>query len=882
MQESNLRKQTALIYSLSFFIPVVMMIVISVILGMYPFGERTILISDMNKQFNDYFAYFKTIVTGENNLIYTFSKNLGGDMVGFSGYYLQNPFLFILMLFPNHILPLGIWIMIILQVAGCSLTFSIYLNHTYSPSMMSIIFSLAYAFMGYIFGYIYSPNYFCNVIMLPLVILGIHKILKDYKDFWLYMITLAVSILLNYYLGYMLCIFSALFFLYLLLIKTESFRRIKEYGKHIVSFLVASVLGAALMAFDLIPIVFSLQGQKEVPTGSSLSFYRNFPMIDVFSKLYSNMFDGNTSNDNFPFIYVGIIAVIFICFYFLSKEIVGKEKIITLGFLTIMLMCFYIHTLDVIWHGFNEPVGFPYRDAFYFSFLLLMIAYRGFNVSCRQLKMKECSIFAAVFVLYSIYLFVTNKSALVFRSIIFDSVLLILMIVVIYGALYLKWSQNILFFSILAIQIFDLSMNAVTSVKQYTDYVPMQEYSEYVSQTEPLIRYVKEQDESLYRMEKNFERSHNDSMQFNYRGLSHSSSCEKDYVKNFMEKMGFRNFGLWAYYDEGGTAFADCFLGIKYYISQFDATGKPYELIYQENQKYVFQNPYALPLAFGVCDQALSVDMEERNLFLLQNNMAGVFGKENIQIYSEVEQEEQELVNLEETTEDSYKKYTKMNTEEDAYIEYNLKITNSQPVYLFFEAPERQAAEITVDDFWYGNYFSDTKWDIVEIGSHQKGDIVSVKLYVKGDDLRLGNAYFYYEDKDILIDMCQQAKLEAADLKCISNSHLQGTVQVEKSDYLLFTIPYEQDWKIWIDGNEVKQIEVFDALMAVPVSEGTHTIELRYIPRGFIAGAVISISALLICVVFILIKKNSRNKMEKQMEIAAESKPESKPELKLI
>ena len=96
------------LYIYSFLIPIAMMIVISLILGMYPFGERTVLVSDMNKQFNDYFAYFKTIITGENNLIYTFSKNLGGDMIGFSAYYLQNPFLLLLLIFPNEILPLGI------------------------------------------------------------------------------------------------------------------------------------------------------------------------------------------------------------------------------------------------------------------------------------------------------------------------------------------------------------------------------------------------------------------------------------------------------------------------------------------------------------------------------------------------------------------------------------------------------------------------------------------------------------------------------------------------------------------------------------------------------------------------------------------------------
>ena len=106
MQKNASVNQTRWTYILSFMIPIVLMTVISLLLEMYPFGERTVLISDMNKQFNDYFAYFKTIITGENNLIYTFSKNLGGDMIGFSAYYLQNPFLLLLLIFPNEILPL--------------------------------------------------------------------------------------------------------------------------------------------------------------------------------------------------------------------------------------------------------------------------------------------------------------------------------------------------------------------------------------------------------------------------------------------------------------------------------------------------------------------------------------------------------------------------------------------------------------------------------------------------------------------------------------------------------------------------------------------------------------------------------------------------------
>ncbi len=110
--------------------------------------------------------------------------------------------------------------------------------------------------------------------------------------------------------------------------------------------------------------------------------------------------------------------------------------------------------------------------------------------------------------------------------------------------------------------------------------------------------------------------------------------------------------------------------------------------------------------------------------------------------------------------------------------------------------------------------------------------------------------------------MCQTASLEAADLECVSNSHLQGTVQITDSDYLLFTIPYERDWKIRIDGKEAEQVEVFDALMAVPVTEGTHTIELRYVPQGFIVGAVISLAAFMICILLLFLQKKDKEKLE--------------------
>ena len=81
---------------LSFFIPVLIWIGVCVLHGIYPFGKSSIMTGDITYQFIDYLSYFKSIFFTENDLTYTFSKTMGGDMAGFSAYYLFSPFNLIL------------------------------------------------------------------------------------------------------------------------------------------------------------------------------------------------------------------------------------------------------------------------------------------------------------------------------------------------------------------------------------------------------------------------------------------------------------------------------------------------------------------------------------------------------------------------------------------------------------------------------------------------------------------------------------------------------------------------------------------------------------------------------------------------------------------
>ena len=79
------------IYSGSFCIPVLILLSIFAKLQLFPFGSNSFLINDMKWQYADLLGYQNFIFTGKENIFYTFSRNLGGDMFSTYAYYLANP-----------------------------------------------------------------------------------------------------------------------------------------------------------------------------------------------------------------------------------------------------------------------------------------------------------------------------------------------------------------------------------------------------------------------------------------------------------------------------------------------------------------------------------------------------------------------------------------------------------------------------------------------------------------------------------------------------------------------------------------------------------------------------------------------------------------------
>lgn len=842
---------------LAFIIPAFLMLLIVIVGGFAPFGKVSILVADMQYQFVSYIGYLKSVFFGNNDLLYSFSKTFGGDMTGFSAYYLGNPFYLFLLLFPNEILPEGIVFMIILICGGCGLSFYIMLSGIWGKRISGLIFSSAYALMGFIVAYINCIHYFFSVMMLPLVILGLFKITRTRKFNLLYVLSAALSVISNYYIGYMILIFTALFFLFILISDIVEFDGIKDRIHTSVIVLYNTLLAVGISAFSLCATVMSLRGQKS--SSVNLSLARTFNIREFFAGLYSGSFHGNIS-DGAPIIYSGVVSVVFLILYFLSKKVKLKEKICAAVLFAFIVLSFLIDALNVAWHGFAHPIGFPYRNSFIFSFLVLFFGYRGFYYLREGFDKKQANIVVVIFGLCSLMLILIKSNYVGLREVSISGLIVCLALILVVSMQEKNRYIVPALMGLMILQFSDICYNGSLSLDAYfedkdSEEVTLDTYKNYIKETQSIIDYINANDPGFYRTEKLYRKTHNDPMMFSYNGLSHFSSCETDQVKRFMGNLGFRDNGLWAYYSSGSTTFADCLMGVKYMLSQYDETCKPYEYYYLYNNKFAYKNPYALSLGFGMKNSVKSLYMNE-NKFELQNDIASSFSGTHFKIYRPVNVSEVRLHNV---TQDG--NIYRRNSDEEAYIEYELLITSDDFIYMYFDAPSIQNCSLMVNDIPKDPYFTKYDWNIRECGYFSPGEQVSVRFTLEQDEIEIDNYYFYYEKPEIIKSWYKEAIDTTCNITKESSSHLIADVNMSNnSDLLVFSIPYEKDWVVKVDGNKVNTLKVMDALLAINLKEGHHEVELRYIPRGLVIGLPISLLSLIttFCVYILQKKKKTQ------------------------
>lgn len=898
----------------SFLLPLLIYWLLFILRGCYPFGDGSVLVLDLNGQYVYFFEALRKALHGDASLIYSWARSLGGEFTGIYAYYLASPLSYLVFFFSEEHITEALLLIHLLKcgIAGC--TMSYYLRKTI-PSIKNlwiVLYSTLYALSGYVIAFGHNTMWMDALMLLPLVIYGVEEIINKHKPL-LFIVTLTLTLLSTFYIGYMVCIFVLIYFFYYYVARSGEYRN-NYYGEkyHFVkSFLrigIAAVLSIAMSMVILLPTYYSLSFGKTSFSGADIdytslssildyfkemTFTTQFDFIDLLAKMLPGGYD-TVRPKGLPFIYCGLLPLLTLPLFFLSKKVHAREKVCAGIIMVIMLFTMQNSVFDIIWHCFQRPNWLNYRYSFLFIFLVIIFACRGAN----DLDEAKPSHIAAIGggLLTLILLLQSQNLEIKIGEISYDFYCIWLSILLVIGYLgvletylkpRLKQTATIILAALVCgealisgtIYLIALDCDVVISTRE--------SYVSYMDRVKGLTYRVQDSDVSFYRMEKTLNRNVCDNMALNIRGLSNSTSTLNASAINYLNQMGYSAASHWTTY-KGATPVNDSLLGIKYVI--YDDIAKE-SGVYEEymaddaNDLWAYKNPYALSIAYAVNDAINEIDMNDYlTPFEAMNAMitAMLGSEEPIEVFKPIEHtvstnssnvsvETHRPSNQESKEKYNYDYYTKLNPDSDSAIadlqlKFNLPedMEPGSSVYFFFasEYPRQLHwefdAESLIDlegDFFEGEddciqylgQLSDKEYDYdLEVDITSDGNV----LYLVSEQ-----TVFWYLDEAVFTDaMSRLAEGNYQIDADYSESHLTGTIQVPQGASTVFTsIPYDEGWHIYVDGKKVEPVKTLDALISFNISEGEHTLELRYFNDYLKWGIVIACGGLLLTVLYFFI-----------------------------
>ncbi len=837
-----MKNKKVLSYVFAFVIPCILMILLYIQGGIYPFGSKSLLTADLAGQYIAFFNALKNILDGSTNLFYSFSKTLGGNMYGLLTYYLMSPFNLLLIFFSKSSIPEFIFLINILKIGLSGLTSYIYFDKTFNDKRFtSIVFSTVYSLMAY--NIVYSQNimWLDGVYMLPIIFLGIDRLIEKEKP-TLFCVSLSLTIIFNYYIGYMSCIASLTYFLYKLYLHNKYQMSWKDNKSDVLYFFKYAFIAVGISMFVLLPSVFSLIVGKTNNNLNQLLPRQDFAILDFTSGFILGAFKKESLSGVYPHIFVSLMMLVLNILYFLNKNIDNKEKKATFVLLVFFICSFTIDILNIIWHTFSHPFGFTFRNAFIFVLFYLIIAYKSYILVDKLHK----GIFKKIIPWVILVTIVLDK--LLFTSNMYYKVIVSGLIVIIYLLYFYKSKSRSICKSIAFLMILEMFLNGVITIYNI-DYQLREKYDEFINSYGTVIDNIKLQDSSFYRIEKEYSYTTNDPLLLNYNGISHfSSTFEGQNNKLLGDYLGiFNRFYITNYL--GSTPVTNSLFNIKYVLLNHKVNY--YDLIDTYDDIYIYQNKYNLPIGFMVNSDVLDLKLEMLEPLENQNNILKSMSGINRDIFERIVVSDITMYNVKKDSKND-EVYRKVDNDLEGYITYNLTVKKSGEVYYYMASEDEKKVEILSN----GERVIDTnsengyRYNVIDLGYFKKGDTIELKVLLLENSIKFKDAMFYTLNENVLNEITNSLKKEN-ELVITENkgNYIKANINVNKDNQILYTsIPLDKGFTILVDGKKVEAESIFDTLIGLKLEQGEHTIEFKYVPRGLKSGIAISIISVLLLI----------------------------------
>ncbi|MBQ7982512.1 MAG: YfhO family protein [Clostridia bacterium] len=881
----------------AFFVPLVLMYLIYIGMEVFPFGKNSVLVLDLNGQYVYYFEYFREIIHGDASLLYSWTRSLGGEFLGIFSYYLCSPFSLIVALLPKTMMTEALLLLILAKVGMCGVTMAYYLRTSRGVSRYTaVLFGTMYALCAY--GVIQAMNtmWIDAMYLLPIVLLGCERLLRG-KNPLLYCVTLAILMLTNYYIGFMVCIFLVLYFFYYFFSQEEL--TVGRFVRAGLRFALYSLIAAAIAAILLIPAYYGLTFGKTTFQQTNYDFMQRFDFLDFLTKFLPASYD-TVRPEGLPVVYSGLLTVLFAPLFFIAPGISNREKVWSGILVVLLVMSMNASTVDIFWHGMSKPNWLNYRYSFMLCFFLIMLAAQAYQrfegmmeetfgsrtgkdapapanrIAYKSLLVVGLALFAMIVMIQKEdYEYIDDLNC-IWVSLAFLGGYLITLHPISCGAA--KTAGKAFLAAICAGELFVAGLSDLVALDQDVVFSNRQPYADFMARFRPAVEGILENDDDLYRMEKTVHRKVNDNMALGIRGISHSTSDLNAAVIRYLGELGYASRSHWSKY-LGGTPVSDALIGIRYVIAEEEVSDL-YEEVAVYDDLYTYKNPYALGVVNTVNDELFDYDPEEdttpfRRLNDLVTMMLGE--DETVMLFQPIDIDSTDYTNCDYGFTTGHKKYSPEIEGKTASLTYTVTIPTDDRVYIYFPSDWAREGDLTLNGEDFGTYFGNETRRIVTLGEFLPGEMITLQMTLTEEDLYIGTGvdYFYYLDEALYEEIMPRLTEYAMDVTAWDDTYIEGTVKTDADHTLIYTsIPYDEGWNVTVDGEEAEITTVCGALLAVDASalpEGEHTVVLSYMPDCYVYALFISVGGIVLLILCMGIRALSGSLRERKNAMLAES-----------
>ena len=366
--KSNILKHKDIL--IAFITPIVILIITFLFLGVYPFGNKNIINSDLYTQYLPIMMHFKRVMSGNGSLFYSLNGGLGTNFYVLNTFQNASPLTWIfLLLFPEEQIVLCATLLLMIKVGLASSTMYYYLKNRYSSYEKAPLIGLSsfYSLCGYVIGYYFNLMWLESVILLPLIILGMRRAIENY-DHKLYVIALTLMLCTSYYIGLMTLIFIIVY--YFVYYFSEINKDFIQSLKRIALLTIWSILLSMIVLLPTYYAIIKTGNYITLGNQTSSLFYYSFPthLTQLLPGSNVTILEGPAN------IYSGLITFILCFIYFFNDTIDKKRKYVKVAFVLFIFFCTNFVIFDVLFQFNHAPNGFPNRYSFVLSFLMIEMA----------------------------------------------------------------------------------------------------------------------------------------------------------------------------------------------------------------------------------------------------------------------------------------------------------------------------------------------------------------------------------------------------------------------------------------------------------------------------------------------------------------------------